>query len=594
MRDVIRNSLVIVFVCLFVLTSLAISDVLAQDGEWVCGTPKLSEEKAAAMAEPELFDNYPNWHTPYYKTDHFTLRYVVDDSEAPGGAVPDIDSNDHGEGEGNYNNNNAPDYVEQTAKSLEKAWDTLTSTPYDFKKPKSNNNNIDIYIYDIDDDNIHGTSTNLTSSTTTSTLTDTDASWDQNDFSGEELNPNTSQEKTFPIKNVTDTEIEVWGDITSVASTGDNYVVYDTIAVGGQTSSGWNRIELDPFVTYGSSSIKKTSLHELFHRVQYSYDSGEGDWILEGTARWIEDAVYDSMNDYMYSFDRVGNQKFMDNPDHTLTQLSYEAVLFWKYFSEKYTDQTSPQDEPYIGVDVIREFWEKCEDWDGIKAVNKTVDGPGNDFELTFNWWAETNYTKDLGDPFPRGDYLEDEEGPGYAEVTPAHSFSVSGNTSPQEPQVKSEHVNSWATDYIEIDPDSSADVIEVDFNGYTQMTDLNEDDDFSKLQILCAQDSNKDDELDFLPYGFSSSILGKEDNNVTETFTSSGKDYCDEIMVVVTGKTAGDNYDVKVSTKKFEFNKPTTEEPVYVGPKDNPKNFEVEVEYPTSGLGSQDFEVKK
>jgi hypothetical protein len=40
-----------------------------------------------------------------------------------------------------------------------------------------------------------------------------------------------------------------------------------------------------------------TIAHEFFHAVQYAYDWREDAWLLEGSAAWIEDQLYDSVND---------------------------------------------------------------------------------------------------------------------------------------------------------------------------------------------------------------------------------------------------------------------------------------------------------
>ncbi len=70
-----------------------------------------------------------------------------------------------------------------------------------------------------------GTSTGLT----TTVLTDSSASWTADIFKGRDLNPNTTQGKSFTITENTTTTITVIGNLTEVATTGDTYkVVYDS------------------------------------------------------------------------------------------------------------------------------------------------------------------------------------------------------------------------------------------------------------------------------------------------------------------------------------------------------------------------------
>ena len=47
----------------------------------------------------------------------------------------------------------------------------------------------------------------------------------------------------------------------------------------------------------GLRALKVTAAHEFFHAVQFAFDWLEDLWLMEGTAAWIEDEVYDSVND---------------------------------------------------------------------------------------------------------------------------------------------------------------------------------------------------------------------------------------------------------------------------------------------------------
>ena len=52
---------------------------------------------------------------------------------------------------------------------------------------------------------------------------------------------------------------------------------------------------------YGAANylnpLRVTAAHELFHAIQFAYDMGEDSWFMEGTATWVEDEVYDAIND---------------------------------------------------------------------------------------------------------------------------------------------------------------------------------------------------------------------------------------------------------------------------------------------------------
>ena len=46
-------------------------------------------------------------------------------------------------------------------------------------------------------------------------------------------------------------------------------------------------------------SLRVTAAHEFFHAIQFNYDTTDDDWFMEGTAVWVEDQVYDGINDYL-------------------------------------------------------------------------------------------------------------------------------------------------------------------------------------------------------------------------------------------------------------------------------------------------------
>ena len=44
-------------------------------------------------------------------------------------------------------------------------------------------------------------------------------------------------------------------------------------------------------------SAQVTAAHEFFHAIQFSYDRGEDPWLLEATATWMEERIFDNVND---------------------------------------------------------------------------------------------------------------------------------------------------------------------------------------------------------------------------------------------------------------------------------------------------------
>lgn len=65
------------------------------------------------------------------------------------------------------------------------------------------------------------------SSTFQTTLTNSSASWTVNEHAGRLLNPDTSQNKQFVIVSNTPTTINVWGNVSSMAQSGNTYKIFD-------------------------------------------------------------------------------------------------------------------------------------------------------------------------------------------------------------------------------------------------------------------------------------------------------------------------------------------------------------------------------
>jgi hypothetical protein len=113
--------------------------------------------------------------------------------------------------------------------------------------------------------------------------------------------------------------------------------------------------------------LRVTAAHEFFHAIQFGYDAYEFDfddpndnstykpWWLEASATWMEDNVYDDINDYIgylpyfYGYVWMGLGTFSYNfPGDPRAIHPYGACVWPIYLAEKY------------GHDIIREIWEDC------------------------------------------------------------------------------------------------------------------------------------------------------------------------------------------------------------------------------------------
>lgn len=129
------------------------------------------------------------------------------------------------------------------------------------------------------------------------------------------------------------------------------------------------------------SNLKVTAAHEFFHAVQFGYDGKEDASWMEATAVWMEDEVYDNINDYLQYLPSwfASPQTSLDEPTGTHM---YGSCIYAKYLSEKEEG----------GVDKIRTIWERCRGrTQSLDAITEDLDGIGN-FRKVFKNFTTANF----------------------------------------------------------------------------------------------------------------------------------------------------------------------------------------------------------
>ena len=115
-------------------------------------------------------------------------------------------------------------------------------------------------------------------------------------------------------------------------------------------STAWceldNNFARSEFGAEPGNSLRVTAAHEFFHAVQFAYDANDSTWFLEGTAVWMEDQVYPTINDYLQYLKFSQITQSTVPIDTAGTYERYGAVVFWKYLSEGYHD-----------VGVVHRIW---------------------------------------------------------------------------------------------------------------------------------------------------------------------------------------------------------------------------------------------
>jgi hypothetical protein len=120
-------------------------------------------------------------------------------------------------------------------------------------------------------------------------------------------------------------------------------------------------------------SLQVTIAHEFFHTIQGAYDWYEDHWLMEGTATWIEDVVYDDVNQ---SRDYLGNSLLT----HPTTSLDSSAGLFWYgswLWFEFLTEWAGTPQAPDRAL--IQDIWNRADarpgapDQYSVQAIRNTI-----------------------------------------------------------------------------------------------------------------------------------------------------------------------------------------------------------------------------
>jgi hypothetical protein len=136
----------------------------------------------------------------------------------------------------------------------------------------------------------------------------------------------------------------------------------------------------------GIAALQVTAAHEFFHAVQFAYDFADDRWFMEGTAAWMEDEVYDTINDnYQY----LGSSAitFPEVPvDYGDEGFQYGSFLYFRYLSETF------------GPNIIHAIWTRADgsaagpDDYSTLAIENVLASVGTAFGPIFADFAAYNY----------------------------------------------------------------------------------------------------------------------------------------------------------------------------------------------------------
>jgi hypothetical protein len=232
------------------------------------------------------------------------------------------------------NHNRRPDYIDRVIAVMNRVWGTEIDT-FRYRRPKSDiasrnhgpNARIDVYIADVGAAGYYGYCTSD--------------------------DPNAANGYRF-------------GDLSA-------YLVLDDDFRAGQFPG-----------IHGTRALQVTVSHEFFHAVQFHYDAYDDLWLLEGTAVWMEDEVFDAVNDNRQYFDQSPLKQPAVSLDSGALRV-YGSWIFFRHLSETF------------GRGIVREIWRGADasragpNRYSATAINAAVKPRGSRMRKTFGTFATRN-----------------------------------------------------------------------------------------------------------------------------------------------------------------------------------------------------------
>lgn len=134
----------------------------------------------------------------------------------------------------------------------------------------------------------------------------------------------------------------------------------------------------------GMPGLRVTAAHEFNHAIQigcYGYWPDER-YFYEITSTWMEDVVYNNVNDY-YQYLFASSSQF-SHPDIRFTYLDgsieYSRAVWGKYIEKRFSR------------DLMRHVWEYIPQMSTLPALDRALTDAGSSFREAFLEWARWNY----------------------------------------------------------------------------------------------------------------------------------------------------------------------------------------------------------
>jgi len=191
----------------------------------------------------------------------------------------------------------------------------------------------------------------------------------------------------------------------------------------------------------GVQALEVTVAHEFFHAIQAGYNLFNDLVLVEGTAVWMEDEVYNDINDNYYylkfsALKRPGVpfDLAVTNSASNYWGFEYGAFVFYRYLSERF--QTP---------DIIRRIWEFADASPGgkdeysLQAIDSALRERGTTFRDAFADWTAAN-------AFPAAFYSE---GAAYPVPPKSPKETLVARTAHESARLKLDHLTSHYIEFV-------------------------------------------------------------------------------------------------------------------------------------------------
>ena len=167
------------------------------------------------------------------------------------------------------------------------------------------------------------------------------------------------------------------------------YCAPEVVARGDRTAPAYCALDNDfaEFPTHTPlENMQVTVAHEYFHAVQFAYDLTEDQWFLESSAAWVEDEIFDAVDDNV-QYLRAGPISQPRIPiDRGQGLRVYGSWIFFRYLGE-----IEPESQAGLPT-VVRDIWERAAGTAySMKAVESVLKDRGRSMRKTVAKFADAN-----------------------------------------------------------------------------------------------------------------------------------------------------------------------------------------------------------